>query len=208
MDEFAIPAQTEKSEDLVREARQLAFDELFRAAHVDYSLSIDESFPEQFASRLSQAEAFNKHLFRPNTYLHKWWARRCGSTFRTILKQFVPDFSRRDHYAPGGLEGKVVLDPMMGGGTTLHEAIRLGASVIGADIDPIPVAQARASLTRVALSELRAGFDDLFAALRGEVAPYFQTECPHCTRPVDVQYVMRGYSGALCVWRGRPDRPV
>ena len=192
MDEFAISAQTEKSEDLVREARQLAFDELFRAAHFDYSLSIDESFPEQFASRLSQAEAFNKHLFRPNTYLHKWWARRCGSTFRTILKQFVPDFSRRDYYAPGGLEGKVVLDPMMGGGTTLHEAIRLGASVIGADIDPIPVAQARASLTRVPLSELRAGFDDLFAALRAEIAPYFQTECPHCTRPVDVQYVMRG----------------
>ncbi len=156
------------------------------------SLSIDEHFPEEFASRLSQLETFNKHLFRPNTYLHKWWARRCGTTFRAILKQFAPDVERRDYYTPGGLEGKIVLDPMMGGGTTLHEAIRLGASVIGADIDPIPVAQVRASLTRVALDELRAAFNSFFAALRAEVGPYFQTECPHCSRTVDLQYVMYG----------------
>ncbi len=81
---------------------------------------------------------------------------------------------------------------MMGGGTTLHEAIRLGASVIGADIDPIPIAQARASLTQVPLSELRGAFDRLFAALHDELAPYFQTECPQCARPVEVQYFMHG----------------
>lgn len=192
MNQSTIPEQPEKSEERIREARQLAFDELLRVTFFDHTLSIDEYFPEEFASRLSRAETFNKHLFRPNTYLHKWWARRCGSTFRVILKQFAPDFDRRDYYAPGGLEGKVVLDPMMGGGTTLHEAIRLGASVIGADIDPIPVAQARASLTRVALSQLQTAFGDFFAALRAELAPYFQTECPHCARSVDIQYVMRG----------------
>ncbi len=163
-----------------------------RVTHFEHSLAIDEYFPEEFASRLSRSEAFNKHLFRPNTYLHKWWARRCGSTFRTILKQFVPDIGRRDYYASGGLEGKTILDPMMGGGTTLHEAIRLGASVIGADIDPIPVAQARASLTWIPLSELRTAFDAFFMALRTELAPYFETECPQCGRSVDVQYVMRG----------------
>lgn len=186
------PQASETSEASVREARQLAFEDLFRVPLGEANLSIDEYFPEQFASHLLQAEAFNKHLFRPNTYLHKWWARRCGTTFRTILKQFVPDDDRRDYYVPGGLEGKVVLDPMMGGGTTLHEAIRLGASVIGADIDPIPVAQARASLTQVPLSELRSGLDRFFAALRDELAPYFQTECPQCAKPVDVQYFMHG----------------
>lgn len=186
------PQAPETSEAVVREARQLAFDELFRAPLLETNLSIDEYFPEQFASRLSQAEAFNKHLFRPNTYLHKWWARRCGSTFRTILKQFVADRDRRDYYALGGLEGRVVLDPMMGGGTTLHEAIRLGASVIGADIDPIPVIQARASLTQVPLGELRVAFDRLFAALREELFSYFETECPRCAKTVDAQYVMHG----------------
>lgn len=100
--------------NIIREARKLAFDELYRISQTESSLAIDESFPEQFADQLSRQEVFNKHLFRPNTYLHKWWARRCGSIFRTILKQFVPDPKRRDYYAPGGLEGKIVLDPMMG----------------------------------------------------------------------------------------------
>src|SRR3972149_10182766 len=148
---------------VLKKVRQLALDEMFRAPATGDTVAIDFAFPERFADRLAQQETFNKHLFRPNTYLHKWWARRCGTTFRAILKQFVPDPERRDFYAPGGLEGKTVLDPMMGGGTTLHEAIRLGAKVIGADIDPIPVVQARTTLTRAALADLRTAFDAFFA---------------------------------------------
>ena len=99
---------------------------------------IDTDFPVQSADLLARLESYNKHHYRPNSYLHKWWARRCGSTFRYILKGLVADPARRDYYTAGGLEGMVILDPMMGGGTTLHEAIRLGANVIGADLDPIP----------------------------------------------------------------------
>jgi putative DNA methylase len=146
----------------VLEARQLAFDELLRSPQTEHSLEIDNSFPEKFVDELSRREVFNKHLFRPNTYLHKWWARRCGSTFRAILKQFVPNSERRDYYTPGGLEGKTVLDPMMGGGTTLHEAIRLGANVIGVDIDLIPVVQARTAPTQAALADIQAAFCWLF----------------------------------------------
>lgn len=177
---------------ILKDARQLAFDELYRLPRTEDSLTIDEYFPEKLANELSQVEVFNKHLFRPNTYLHKWWARRCGSTFRTILKQFVPDPDRRDYYAPGGLEGKIVLDPMMGGGTTLHEAIRLGANVIGADIDPIPVVQVRATLTDVALSALQAAFDRFFADLYAKIGHYFQTECPECQKTLDAQYTLYG----------------
>jgi len=177
---------------IVREARQLAFDELYRVPRADYSLAIDDSFPEKFVDELSRREVFNKHLFRPNTYLHKWWARRCGSTFRAILKQFVPDIERRDYYAPGGLEGKIVLDPMMGGGTTLHEAIRLGANVIGADIDPIPIVQARATLTQAALRDLRVAFDQFCANLYHGLGRYFQTECPTCDQTLDTQYTLHG----------------
>jgi hypothetical protein len=143
---------------VLQPARQLAFDELFDSFQVEDHLAIDDSFPEQFADELSRREAFNKHLYRPNTYLHKWWARRCGSTFRTILKQLVSDPGRRDYYAPGGLQGKIVLDPMMGGATTLHEAIRLGAGVIGVDVDPIPVVQARATLTACNTATWRRSF--------------------------------------------------
>jgi len=177
---------------VIREARQLAFDELYRAPQTEHSLVMDDSFPEKFVDELSRLEVYNKHLFRPNTYLHKWWARRCGSTFRAILKQFVPNVNRRDYYAPGGLEGKIVLDPMMGGGTTLHEAIRLGANVIGADIDPIPVVQARATLTQAALGDLRAAFNQFFAELHRNLGHYFQTECPACKQTLDSQYALHG----------------
>lgn len=170
--------------------RQLTFDELIHPA--DHDRVLDAPFPEAFANTLAEAEAFNKHLFRPNTYLHKWWARRCGSTFRTILKQFVSDPSRRDYYAPGGLAGKIVLDPMMGGGTTLHEALRLGASVIGADVDPIPIVQARASLTQAPLHELRAAFDGFHHDLYRLIGSYFQTECPQCAQTVDSQFTLYG----------------
>src|SRR3972149_9684008 len=100
------------------------------------SVPIDNSFPEREANELAQVESFNKHLLRPNTYLHKWWARRSGTTFRYLLKQLCDDPAKRDYYAIGGLDGKIILDPMIGGGTIIHEAIRLGASVVGCGIDP------------------------------------------------------------------------
>ena len=80
----------------------------------------------------------------------------------------------------------------MGGSTTLYEAIRLDASVIGADIDPIPIVQARAALAQADLKSLRAAFNRFFADLHNNLGPYFQTECPVCEQIADIQYVMHG----------------
>ena len=181
-----------KRASAIRDDRQIALDEWNRSTWAVSSLEFDHCFPESFVDDLTRREVFNKHLFRPNTYLHKWWARRCGSMFRAILKHFAPESERRCYYAPGGLEGKVILDPMMGGGTTLHEAIRLGANVIGADIDPIPVAQARASLTDAELPDLRDAFDRFYSRLYDSVGHYFRTECPTCGEAADVQYTLHG----------------
>lgn len=101
-----------------------------------------------------------------------------------------PDF--RDFYSPGGLEGKIILDPMMGGGTTLHEAIRLGASVIGADIDPIPLVQLRASLSALPVDLLQQEFDSFFSAVRKASGTYYLTTCPTCTTLVDSTFVLHG----------------
>jgi hypothetical protein len=152
----------------------------------------EREFDVAFANRIAKLEAFNKHLYRPNTYLHKWWARRCGSTFRLILKHLVEDPTRWSYYAPGGLEGKVVLDPMMGGGTTLHEAIRMGAGVIGADIDPIPILQARATLSDLPLEQLESAFERFHAALRGALAPLYHTVCPQCSAGTEMQFALYG----------------
>ena len=154
--------------------------------------AIDTCFDTAFADRLARYETYNKHHYRPNTYLHKWWGRRCGTTFRLILKGLVDDPARAGYYTAGGLEGKVILDPMMGGGTTLHEAIRLGAAVMGVDIDPIPVLQARATLTDREPRVLAAGFRRLFDGLRAEIDDLYTTHCPLCDEPVPFWYALYG----------------
>ena len=152
--------------------------------------AIDTEFPIEQANLLAERESFNKHLFRPNTYLHKWWARRSGTTFRHLLKQLCDNPASRDYYVPGGLENKIILDPMMGGGTTLHEAIRLGASVIGFDIDPIPVLQARASLTSLPLAAKKAIFEQFYDQLAQRLRPFNTTSCPICNTECEAQFTL------------------
>jgi putative DNA methylase len=155
-------------------------------------IPIDTQFDEPFANQIARLEAFNKHHYRPNTYLHKWWARRCGSTFRLILKHLVADGAARDYYASGGLKGKLILDPMMGGATTLHEAMRLGANVIGADLDPIPVLQARATLSKVKLVTLEQAFHTFYRRMWGELEPYYLTKSPVTGTAVPFWYTLYG----------------
>lgn len=149
-------------------------------------------FDVEFANRLARLESYNKHLYRPNTYLHKWWARRCGSTFRMILKSLAGDAGEGDYYTPGGLDGKVVLDPMLGGGTTVHEAIRLGANVVGYDVDPIPVLQARATLTDTPLKSLEDSFEALMATLESRLAPLYTTVCGVCHEAEPIRFLIYG----------------
>ncbi len=154
--------------------------------------AIDTEFDEAFVSALAQQEAYNKHHYRPNTYLHKWWARRCGTTFRAILKALVEDDAKRDFYAAGGLEGKVILDPMMGGGTTLHEAIRMGATVVGADIDPLPILQARATLSHIPLEKIDDAFERIHSKLVERIGRYYLTKSPCCNDICDSRFTILG----------------
>ena len=107
-----------------------------------------------------------------------------------ILKHLVADGHRQIIHAR--LEGRVVLDPMMGGGTTLHEALRLGASVVGGDIDPIPVLQARATLSAASLPALEKGFAALMAALQERLGRLFTTHCPTCGAEEPLRFVLYG----------------
>ena len=156
------------------------------------TLPLDAPLDVDLADRLAHLETFNKHYYRPNTYLHKWWARRCGTTFRFILKQLVTDPASQDYYAAGGLDGRIILDPMMGGGTTLHEALRLGANTIGVDLDPIPVLQARATLTAYPLLDLERAFKAFYGMLRYELGHLYMTTCPACARETESWYVLYG----------------
>ena len=75
--------------------------------------------------------------------MHKWWARRLGSVFRLLLlAATLPAnkarlLSNGFFYKRHAFSRLLVLDPFVGGGTSLVEAAKCGASVVGVDIDPV-----------------------------------------------------------------------
>lgn len=153
---------------------------------------IDDNLDVSFVDALARQEVYNKHHFRPNSYRHKWWARRCGTTFRAILKALVEDKTEQGFYEPGGLTGKLILDPMIGGGTTLHEAIRMGANVIGADIDPLPILHARATLTQIPPELLVNTYTQFEYELKRAVGNSFCTCCPKCEHETPMRFALYG----------------
>jgi putative DNA methylase len=74
---------------------------------------------------------------------HKWFARRFSSAFRALLIAASIE-SKADFWAAyqDGIDwsGRTVLDPFVGGGTSVVEAQRLGANTIGLDVDAVAAA--------------------------------------------------------------------
>ncbi len=82
---------------------------------------------------------------------------------------------------------------MMGGGTTLHEALRLGANVVGIDLDPIPVLQARATLSDIPVAGAGRSIRQISTLLCAAIwQAYFKTTCPHCDKTAESWYTLYG----------------
>ena len=103
--------------------------------------AIEEDFPIVEINRLAAPE---RNAFKPIYQMHKWFARRASCVFRAIrlgaLKpagtNIMEEFYK-DHSNDPDTKGQIVLDPFMGGGTTVVEALRLGCKVVGIDLNPV-----------------------------------------------------------------------
>jgi putative DNA methylase len=78
-------------------------------------------------------------------------------------------------YGKIDLSGLVVLDPFVGGGTSLIEAEQCGARVVGYDIDPIAAAIARFGLELDSFSDLPASAERIVSLVREKVSRYHVT---------------------------------
>lgn len=131
--------------------------------------------------------------------MHKWWARRLGSVFRAILLYSLADhalvqwnedssslwtFYSRDIQ----LTGKVVLDPMMGGGTTIVEALRLGCKVIGGDLNPVSWFVVKKEIEHIDSAVLEDSLAKLDSDLGDELRKYYKTTCPECGGSAEAIY--------------------
>jgi len=121
---------------------------------------------------------------RPIYQIHKWWARRLGSIFRMItLATFAPEDLTPEtiweQFVTGtDLQGKIVLDPFMGGGTTIVEALRLRARVIGVDINPVAWFITKKEIEPVNLSAVENAFKHLEASAGQRIRELYKTTCP------------------------------
>ncbi|WP_245875390.1 DNA methyltransferase [Tabrizicola aquatica] len=142
-------------------------------------------------SQLGEQESWRKEINRPLYHIHKWWATRLGSVFRAItLAALSPPGKGMwdDFYQTHNLKGKIVLDPFMGSGTTLGESLKLGAKVVGCDINPVSTFLVRQALTPVSETALRSAFEDLEAEIAPQIRRYYQTRDPETGSLIPVLY--------------------
>lgn len=158
-------------------------------AHPATALEVD--FPIAELSELSEQESWRKEINRPLYHIHKWWATRLGSVFRAMtlgaLSQAGTDIWAQ-FYEPHYFAEKVVLDPFMGSGTTVGEALKLGAKTIGCDINPVSTFMVRQALTPVSEAALREAFARLEATVAPQIQRFYQTSDPETGQLIPVLY--------------------
>ena len=140
-------------------------------------------------SKLAQDELGKRQHYRPVYSLHKYWARRAGSQFRSILlRTLLPDSilflqdedgslsAKSKYFKNFDFKNKVILDPFMGGGTTLIESNRLGCNVIGWDLNPLSWWITREGLKIIDVDRLKKYADEVFKVAQNELDDFYKTE--------------------------------
>jgi putative DNA methylase len=147
---------------------------------------IETKFPISKINRIAEKEStgFGRRHYRPIYVMHKWWARRLGSIFRSILLYTLSDGrsdSLWDSYSSEiDLSGKLVLDPMMGGGTTVVEALRFGCKVIAGDLNPVSWFIVKKEVEDIDPEKLRRAILKLDNEMGTELRQYYRTKCSQC----------------------------
>jgi putative DNA methylase len=88
------------------------------------------------------------------------------------------------------VEDKKILDPFMGGGTSLVEASRFGAEVVGNDLNPVAwfVTKKELEAGQTDVEELEQAFEKVKEDVADEITEYYRTPCPNGDHEADVMY--------------------
>jgi len=152
---------------------------------------IERNFQIPFVARLALNEKQIQQNYRPLIAVHKWFARRPGTLFRAlILSELGGAKIENTYYCGHNFPDKHLLDPFMGGGTTVVEANRLGCAVTAADINPMAWWIVRQEILDLDLPAYNTAAAALRSHLRKEIGHLFQTTCPITGRIADVKYFL------------------
>lgn len=153
---------------------------------------IEQHFDIAFVAELALREKQIQQNYRPIIAVHKWFARRPGTLFRSLLlSEFGKQPVDQTYYHSNSLRGVNVADPFMGGGTPLLEANRLGCNVIGIDINPMAAWVVREEIEAIDLAAYVETADKLIAHLAQEIGSLYKTRCPVSGRAdAEVKYFL------------------
>lgn len=121
------------------------------------------------------------HSTNPLYSVHRWFARRLGSQFRSILTGLSLEENEAEKFwdtylGDVPLNGALVLDPFMGGGTSLVEALRCNTKVIGYDIDPVATLISRFELEAANYDEnIYSKIDETCSPITNKISYFHKT---------------------------------
>lgn len=150
---------------------------------------IEKKFPIQDISNLAIPE---RSSYKPIYQISKWFARRSSSTFRAILLGSILDSSKdlmKNFYSEHDFSNITVLDPFMGGGTTIIEGLRLGMNCIGIDINPVAWFITKTEAELVDIKELKKEIEACEEKIGNQIRKWYITKCPACERQADIIYI-------------------
>ena len=141
---------------------------------------------------VNQIAAIEGNAGKPIYQVSKWWARRRSSVFRSLLLaasmkapddpleagKSVWDVYYANHQKKGALSHIKVVDPFMGGGTTIVEGSRLGMQMEGVDLNPVAWFVVKTELAQVAKDEVQALLADIEADVKPQIMPFYACDCP------------------------------
>lgn len=153
---------------------------------------IENAFDVPFVARLAQREKQIQQHYRPVIGVHKWFARRPGALFRTlILSEFDEgEPVHKSYFDSHNLREITVADPFMGGGTPLFEANRLGCDVLGTDINPMAYWIVRQELAPFDVDVFLQKAARVVEKVEAEIGDFYRTQCEHCGSEVQVKYFL------------------
>lgn len=148
---------------------------------------MEQVFDETLVAGLAAAEKQVQQSYRPIIAVHKWFARRPGTLFRGLALAELDDRPLADHYFDGHHLDGVVLDPFMGGGTTLFEANRLGLAVVGYDTNPMSRWLVERELEALDVDAFERVGEEIAADVEAQVRDLYLTQCEECGDEVPVK---------------------
>lgn len=154
-------------------------------------MTLEDAFDAPFVARLALREKQMQQSYRPVISIHKWFARRPGTLFRSLLLSEFGDKPLAETYWNGNRFAGIIADPFLGGGTTVFEALRLGLGVVASDVNPMSYWLVRQAVEEIDIAEFTDEGERVWRELRDQLGSLYQTDCTRCAAPdADLKYVL------------------